>query len=105
MAKEARMLTCTKPEIVALLGEFIQNASDARERQRALAVRMAVEDKPYEEIAESLGVYKSFITRWKQEFYEQVIEGLKLSYRGRKGYLSEAERQGIIDWLKKGYWS
>jgi putative transposase len=71
-----------------------------RERKRAWAVRVAIEGKPYGEMAELWGVYKSFITRWKQEFYEQGIAGLKLSYRGRNGYLSEAERQEIIDWLK-----
>jgi len=37
---------------------------------------------------------------------KDCIAGLKLSYRGRKGYLSEAERQEIIDWLKtKDYWN
>ena len=45
------MLTCTKPEMVALLGEFIRSTSDARELKRALAVKMAIEGKPYREIA------------------------------------------------------
>jgi len=62
--------------MVALLGEFIQDTSDVREQKRALAVRRAIEGKSYEEMAEWWGVYKSFITRWKQEFYEQGIEGL-----------------------------
>jgi len=44
------MLTCTKPEMVALLGGFVRSTSDARELKRALAVGMAVEGKPYEEI-------------------------------------------------------
>ncbi len=70
--------------MVALLGEFIWSTSDVRERKRALAVRMTLEGKPYEEIVEWLGVYKSFITRWKQQFYERGMEGLKLSYQGRK---------------------
>jgi len=48
------MLTCTKPEVVALLGEFIRSTSDARELKRALAVRMVVEGKPYSEIADSV---------------------------------------------------
>ncbi|WAS06146.1 helix-turn-helix domain containing protein [Gloeomargaritales cyanobacterium VI4D9] len=81
------MLTCTKPEMVALLGEFIRSTSDVRELKRALAVRMAIAGKPYGEIAELLEVYKSFITRWKQEFYEKGIEGLKLGYHGRKSHL------------------
>jgi len=100
------MLTCTKPEMVALLGEFIRSTSDVRELKRALAVKMAIEGKPYREIAELLEVYKSFITRWKQEFYEKGIEGLKLGYHGRKSHLLEEERQEIIDWLQtKDYWN
>ena len=59
------MLTCTKPEMVALLGGFICSTSDVRELKRALAVKMAIEGKPYGEIAELLEVYKSFIlSRW-----------------------------------------
>jgi hypothetical protein len=38
--------------MVALLGEFIWSTSDVRERKRALAVRMTLEGKPYEEIVE-----------------------------------------------------
>jgi hypothetical protein len=38
--------------MVALLGEFIQGTSDARERKRALALRRAIEGKPYGEMAE-----------------------------------------------------
>jgi hypothetical protein len=37
---------------------------------------------------------------WKQEFHERGMEGLKLSYRGREGDLSERERQEIIDYFK-----
>jgi hypothetical protein len=52
MVKEARMLTCTKSEMIALLGEFIQGTSDMREQKRAWAVRMAIEGKPYGGMAE-----------------------------------------------------
>ena len=92
--------------MVALLGEFIRGNSDARELKPALAVRMTIEGKPYTEMAKLWGVCKSFITPWKQEFYEQSIAGLKLSYQGSKGNLSEAEKQEIVDWLKtKDYWN
>jgi len=37
------MLTCTKSEMVALLQEFIQGASDQGNGNRALAVRRAIE--------------------------------------------------------------
>ncbi len=106
MIERERMLTCTKAEMVALLGEFIRSTSDVRELKRALAVRMAIEGKPYGEITGLLKVHKSFITRWKQEFYEKGIPGIKLGYHGRKSYLSEAEKQEIIAWLQtKDYWN
>jgi DNA-directed RNA polymerase specialized sigma24 family protein len=59
MAKEPRMLTCTKSEMVALLEKFIQGTFDVRERKRALAVRVAIEGKPYGEMAQLLGVFTS----------------------------------------------
>jgi hypothetical protein len=49
---KARMLTCTKLEMIALLGEFIQGTFDVRERKRALAVKRAIEGQPYGETAE-----------------------------------------------------
>jgi len=45
---------------------------------------MAIVGKPYAEIAELLEVYKSFITRWKQEFYEKGIEGWNWVIMGEK---------------------
>ncbi|APB33083.1 transposase [Gloeomargarita lithophora Alchichica-D10] len=55
-------------EMLSILGEFIKNNPDERELKRALAVRLALGNTPYLDIAELLGVHKSFITFWKQEF-------------------------------------
>ncbi|MEN9215514.1 MAG: helix-turn-helix domain-containing protein [Gloeomargarita sp. DG02_3_bins_56] len=100
------MMSHTKETMVSLLREFIRSNPDARELKRALAVRMALEEKPYAEIAQFLEVNKSFITVWKQQFYEQGIAGLKLGYSGRKSYLEPRERQEVIQWLKaKNYWN
>ncbi|MEN9216778.1 MAG: helix-turn-helix domain-containing protein, partial [Gloeomargarita sp. HHBFW_bins_162] len=100
------MLTCTKEEMVSLLTAFIRSNPDARELKRALAVRMALEGKSYAEISQFLSVNKSFITRWKQEFYEQGTAGLKLGYSGRKSYLEPQERQEVIAWLQaKNQWN
>ncbi|WP_247218330.1 helix-turn-helix domain-containing protein [Synechococcus sp. C9] len=100
--EKVRMLTCTKPEMVALLGEFIRSTSDARELKRALAVRMAIEGKPYGEITELLKIHKSFITRWKQEFYEKGIEGLKLGYHGKKViYQKQKNRKSLPGYKQK----
>ncbi len=100
------MLICTKEEMVSLLVEFIRSNPDARELKRALAVRMAIDERPYAETAEFLVVNKSFVTRWKQQFYEQGIAGLKLDYSGRKSYLESVERSEVIAWLhNKNHWN
>ncbi len=40
------------------------------------------------EIAELLVLSKSFISKWKNLFNLQGIEGLKLAYKGAKSYLT-----------------
>ncbi|WP_439637765.1 helix-turn-helix domain-containing protein, partial [Gloeomargarita lithophora] len=100
------MMQDNQMEMLSILGEFIKSNPDARELKRALAVRLALGNTPYFDIAELLGVHKSFITFWKQEFYEFGIAGLKLGYCGAKSFLSPAEREEIIHWLKtKDYWN
>ncbi len=78
-------------EMLSVLGDFIKSNPDTRELKRALAVRMALKNTSYSDIAELLGFYKSFVTYWKQEFYEYGIAGLRLGYRGTKGFFSPAE--------------
>ncbi|APB33442.1 transposase [Gloeomargarita lithophora Alchichica-D10] len=62
------MMQDNQMEMLSILGEFIKSNPDARELKRALAVRLALGNTPYLDIAELLGVHKSFITFWKQEF-------------------------------------
>ena len=87
------------------LDELIKSNPDSRELKRALAVKFALQGWGYPMIAKSLNVSKSFITKWKKRFNEGGIEGLKLSYKGSKSYLSVEEKQAVIAWLKKQeYW-
>jgi transposase len=85
---------------IALLTEFIRGNSDARELKRALAVKMALEGKPYFDITQLLGMHKSCISYWKSRFEAQGIEGIKLGYKGAKSYLTAQERAETIAWLK-----
>lgn len=86
-------------EKIAALDEFIQNVKDSREYKRALAVKMTLKSYPPGEICSMLGVSTTFISRWKKAFEAQGVEGLKLGYRGTKGFLTDQERQATLDWL------
>jgi putative transposase len=95
-----------KTEMISILGEFIRSNPDARELKRALAVKMALEGKPYTDITRLLEINKSFISYWKKRFYEQGIVGIKLGYRGAKSLLADEERLEVINWLQtKNYWN
>ena len=53
-----------------------------------------------------LQVSSGFISKWKQEFILNGIEGIKLKYKGSKGYLSQLEKQQVLKWLEnKNEWN
>ncbi len=94
-----------KDESIAILEVFITSNPDARELKRALAVKMTIASYPEQNITKLLGVSQLFIRTWKKAFLAEGIEGIKLGYQGTKGYLSQAEKAEIIEWLsQKKYW-
>ena len=95
-----------KPEKISVLTAFIQSNPDARELQRALAVKMALQGEPYAKITELLGMHKSCITIWKQKFESLGLDGIKLGYKGSKSYLTLEQREEVVRWLSsRGYWN
>jgi transposase len=93
-------------ERIALLSVFIRSNPDARELKRALAVKMALTGEPYRKISQLLGMPKSCISLWKQAFIAVGLVGIRLGYKGSKGYLTEPQRMEIISWLQtQGYWN
>ena len=95
-----------KSEKIVILTQFIQSNPEPREMKRALAVKMALQEEPYSNITQLLGMHKSSITSWKQRFEAQGLEGIKLAYQGAKSYLTSAQRAEVITWLKaKNYWN
>ncbi|MDJ0714751.1 MAG: helix-turn-helix domain-containing protein [Prochloraceae cyanobacterium] len=87
------------------LDEFITTNPDVREFKRALAVKLALKGWKYEAIAELLVLTKSFISKWKNLFDLQGIEGLKLADKGSKSYLTKEQKEETIEWLQKQeYW-
>ena len=64
---------------------------------RAIAVRMAMLGKSYNEIREILGVSKFFIGYWKKQFETKGVTGLKLGHKGSKGYLTSLQKTELIE--------
>lgn len=83
------------------LNQFIASTTDARELKRALAVQMRQQGYPYQQIESLLGVSQSFIGKWQQLYRQQGIDGLKLGYWGTQGYLNDADKQAVIEWLRQ----
>ena len=85
--------------------KFIKSRPDSRELKRAIAVKLVLEQYSYLKIQSIINVSLGFITKWKNAFLSQGIEGLLLRHKGAKPLLNPAARQAIVEWLKqKDYW-
>ena len=82
------------------LQKFIALRSEAREVRKALAVKLVYQGYLYEEIQTILDVSLGSITGWKKAYEEHGIDGLRLSHKGRKSYLSEKQREEVLSWLQ-----
>ncbi len=85
---------------IADLQEFIALRPDAREVRKALAVKLVYQGYLYEEIQTILDVSLGSITGWRQAYEEYGIDGLRLSHKGRKSYLSVEQREEVLSWLQ-----
>ena len=69
---------------IQLLDDFIKNSQDKLEITRANAVKMVLCGYKHQEIMQVLGVFSDFRSKWKKAFFQEVIDGLKLAYKGSK---------------------
>ena len=83
------------------LSQFIASTTDARELKRALAVQMRQQGYLYQQIESLLEVSESFISKWQQLYRQQGIDALKLGYWGTQGYLNDADKQAVMQWLQQ----
>ena len=86
--------------IPADLTAFLAEKRDSREYRRALAVTLALQGYLYETISDMLDVTPGFVSQAKRAYETQGTAGLTLKYQGAQPYLSAAERQAVIEWLK-----
>ena len=83
------------------LEELIASNSEARELKRASALKMRCQGMKHHQIQPILGVHSSYISRWESRYRQQGVAGLHSKYKGSKGYLTQAQRQQVKDWIKQ----
>ena len=94
-----------KDEEIAALESLIESNPDARELKRGLAVKMAIEEYPYQRITQLLGVSSFCISDWKKKFKANGIEGIRLGHKGSRKYLTDAQLAEVVKWLSnQEYW-
>ncbi len=94
-----------KDEEIAALAAFIKSNPDVRELKRGLAVKMAIQEEPYQKTTQLLGVSNFWISDWKKNFKTKGIEGIRLGYKGSKKYLPDEQSTEIVEWLRsREYW-
>jgi putative transposase len=83
------------------LEEMIAVASEPRELKRALAVKMRLQGLKHHQIQPILGVHSSYISRWESRYKQEGVAGLRSKYKGSTGYLTQAQRQEVMDWIQQ----
>lgn len=83
------------------LEELIASNPNPRELKRALAVKMRIQGLKHREIQAVLGVQSSYISRWEKRYRENCVAGLRLGHKGSSGYLSDSQRQAVVEWIQQ----
>ena len=83
------------------LQEFIRTTRDSRELKRALAVKNTLAGRPWLEVAEELGVCRSFLGKWRKIYAQDGVDGLRLRYKGSTGYLTANRKAAVIAWIQQ----
>ena len=78
---------------------FIKSNPDVRELKRGLAVKMAIEEYPYQRITQLLGVSSFCISDWKKKFKANGTDGIRLGHKGSRKYLTDAQLAEVVKWL------
>ena len=81
------------------LNEIINEATDAREVKRAVSVKMGQQGFSAAQICQVLNVSPQYVSKWKGQYEVEGAVALRLGHRGSEGYLGEAQRQEIVQWI------
>lgn len=81
------------------IDEIINEATDAREVKRAVSIKMGQQGFSPAQICQVLNVSLQYVSKWKGQYEAEGAAALRVRYRGSEGYLREAERQEILQWI------
>ena len=70
------------------------------EIKRPLAVKMMMWDLKPKQISILLNVSEGFVSKWKVIYEDKGAKGLRLNYKGGKGFLTKVQRLEILLHLK-----
>lgn len=80
--------------------EDIIDAPESLEFKRAVAVKMFISDFKTEDICHLLNVSDSFVSKWKIIYENEGVQGLKVNYKGSKGFLTEDQHYEVVFHIK-----
>lgn len=80
--------------------EDIIGAGEYLECKRAIAVKMFISNFKTEDICHLLNVSDSFVSKWKMIYENEGASGLKVNYKGGKGFLTEDQHDEVIFHIK-----
>ena len=81
--------------------EDIIDAKEGRAIKRALAAKMVLEGFEISTICKLLDVSDSFVSKWKNIYEDKGAEGLLLNHKGSQSFLTSAQKNEVIVYLKK----
>ena len=80
--------------------EYLAQVTDLREYKRVQAIKLSEAGLSRGEIAKALSVSEAFVSKWRGRYGQDGTAGLGLAYQGGKGFLSELEKEQVLDWLQ-----
>ena len=91
------------------LEEFLKQVKDIRLYRRAQAVKPDLECYPGKLTAQVLPVSVNFVGKWtpvlalaggrRVQYTRHGAEGLRLTHKGSKGFLSGEDKQQVLEWI------
>ena len=79
---------------------FIKKERDARQVKKALAVKLLYQGYKHEAIVQILEVAMGSITSWREKYESEGLAGFRPKHKGRKSYLSQEQREQVLNWLQ-----
>ena len=91
----------TRIHSIKLLENFVKDNPSGKELKRALAVKLSLENYSYRDIQKILEVSWGLISKWKDYFESDGVEGLQSHHRGIRGYLSREQKREILSGISQ----